>query len=237
MVDIDRRSQLSSPPDRRLLSQLTNDPKLIRYLENLWADSTQVVPENLGILLELIINAAEVAQAAQSTANASAQSLAGISNELLSLAAPSTELNKLAQDIAERAAQVQPSDQEIQRLQRKVDELENQLLDIRPPVYPAQTPAFSPSSVTITSSYAVIAAPAYQPLTVRANATTSGFTVTLPAAPALMQLLNVKKIDATANAVTISGGAINIDGAPTVAIGTQYTNLQVQFNGTTWDVL
>ena len=134
-------------------------------------------------------------------------------------------------------ALVPPADQEIQRLQRKVDELENLLVEFRPPIFPVATPPFAPTVTTVTAAYSVFAAPSYQPATVRASAATAAFTVTLPAAPGLLQLVNVKKIDATANAVTVSGGAITIDGALTRAIGSQYTNLQVQYNGATWDVL
>lgn len=240
MVDISPRNPLSSPPDRRLLAQLTQDPKLIRYLENLWTDTTQVGPDNFAVLLELIVNAAELANNAQGSANSDKQAIEELGLAIQALDIPGAVLQRMGAALDELASVVQPPDQEIQRLQRKVDELENQLVEIRPPipqVIPTPTPPFAPSVVSVTAAYAVLAAPAYQPLTVRADATTAGFTVTLPAAPTLLQLVNVKKIDATANVVTISGGAINIDGSLTAAIGSQYTNMQVQYNGATWDVL
>lgn len=215
MVDIAPRDPLSSPPDRRLIAQLTQDPKLIRYLENLWVDIANIGPDNFAILLEMIINTAEVANAAQGTANSSREGIQSIEDVLAGL------------------GPFQSND----GLQRKIEELECQLLEVRPTIFPAPTPPFAPTVITVTTTYAVPSAPAYQPATVRANAASAGFTVTLPASPSLLQLVNVKKIDASANVVTVSGGAINIDGGLTVGIGSQYTNLQVQFNGATWDVL
>lgn len=240
MVDISPRNPLSSPPDRRLLAQLTQDPKLIRYLENLWTDTTQVGPDNFAVLLELIVNAAELANSAQGSANSDKQAIEELGLAIQALDDLAGAVANYARVFSDLAEVVQAPDQEIQRLQRKVDELENVLVEFRPPIFPViptPTPPFAPALVNVTAAYAVLAAPAYQPLTVRADATTAGFTVTLPAAPTLLQLVNVKKIDATANVVTVSGGAINIDGGLTVAIGSQYTNLQVQYNGTTWDVL
>lgn len=240
MVDITPKISQTTPPDRRLLAQLTKDPKLIRYLENLGLDAASTSPDNYEALLELIINTAELAIAAQGSANAGKQGVEELGLAIQALEIPGVALQSLATVLGELAGVVQAPDQEIQRLQRNLDELENQLVEIRPPipqVIPTPTPPFAPSVVTVTAAYAVLPAPAYQPLTVRADATTSGFTVTLPSTPTLMQLINVKKIDATANVVTISGGAINIDGGLTVAVGSQYTNLQVQYNGATWDVL
>jgi len=240
MVDINQRNPASSPPDRRLLAQLTKDPKLIRYLENLWTDTTQVAPDNFAVLLELIVNAAEVANAAQGSANTDKQAIEELALAIQQLDIPTNALQVIAASLDELANLGQVPDQAIQALQRKVDELENQLVEFRPPIFPvipAPTPPFAPAVTNVTAAYAVLAAPAYQPLTVRADATTAGFTVTLPAAPTLLQLVNVKKIDATANVVTVDGGAINIDGGLTVAIGSQYTNIQIQYNGATWDVL
>lgn len=240
MVDINQRGPLSSPPDRRLLAQLTQDPKLIRYLENLWTDTTQVGPDNFAIILELVVNAAELANSAQGSSNIDKQDIEELALAIQAMDSSASMLKAIAALISEQSAVVQSPDRAIQALQRKVDELENLMVEFRPPIFPAiqtPTPPFAPTVVTVTTAYAVLAAPPYQPLTVRASAVTAGFTVTLPASPSLLQLVNVKKVDATANIVTVSGGAINIDGAPTVAIGTQYTNLQVQFNGATWDVL
>lgn len=214
MVDIAPKRTLTTRPDRRLLSQITKDPKLIIYLENLGLDVSDGAEDNFATLLLLINDAAESAYSAQSSAN---------------------ELSRLVDELRQSAGLSAPNSQS---LERKLDEIERQLVDMgRPPIPPSPTPPFSPSLITVTSAYNVPAAASYQPSTVRANATTAGFTVTLPASPSTLQLVNVKKVDATANVVTISGGAINIDGATTVAIGSQYTNLQVQFNGASWDVL
>lgn len=120
-------------------------------------------------------------------------------------------------------------------LARKVDELEALLLDAdRAPLVPG---AYAPQIVTVTSASTVAALPPENPLTVRADANGAAFTVTMPATPRIAQLINVKKIDATGNTVTVDGNGNNIDGAATKAITVQYTTLQLQFNGSTWDVI
>lgn len=123
----------------------------------------------------------------------------------------------------------------IAALARKLDELEALLLDLdRAPIIPG---AYVPQIVDSTSAYTVDALPPENPTTVRADATGAAFTVTMPASPRMAQMVNVKKIDATANTVTVDGNGKNIDGTATKAISTQYTNLQLQFNGATWDLL
>lgn len=227
--------------DRRLIAQLTSDPQLIRYLESLGVDNTIAVPDFLAALLALIMEAAELATASQGTANNAART----AQDALDLA---TDGGDALSFPAGLAAAVELVEQQLAHLEAqqnrglaaRVDDIEALLLDFRPPILPdipAPTPPFAPALVNVTAAYTVLAAPPYQPLTVRADATAAAFTVTLPAAPVLMQLVNVKKVDASANPVTISGGAINIDGGLTAAVGSQYTNIQVQFNGTTWDVL
>lgn len=234
---IDVPAPRSFRADRRLIAQLTSDPQLIRYLEALGIDNTDTIPEFLELLFGLIMDAAELAASSQGTANNAsrlAQQALDESSAATGQSLPAAVLS-LIQEVAGELVQQGP--QLLRDVERRVDDLEGQLLDIRPPVPAAQTPPYAPTVATITTAYAVPAAPPYQPSTVRADATTAGFTVTLPAAPLPLQLVNVKKVDATANIVTISGGAINIDGGLTVAIGTQYTNLQIQYNGATWDVL
>lgn len=73
--------------------------------------------------------------------------------------------------------------------------------------------------------------------TILADATAGAFTVTLPASPARGMLVNVKKIDATANTVTISGNGKNIDGTATRAISSQFTNSALQYDGAAWWML
>ncbi len=62
------------------------------------------------------------------------------------------------------------------------------------------------------------------PLMELCNATTGAFTVTLPSANASVgQIYTIKKIDSSANAVTISrAGSDTIEGATTYALATQY---------------
>ena len=72
-----------------------------------------------------------------------------------------------------------------------------------------------------------------------ADAAGGAVTVTLPAASTVTgQTFHVKKIDATANAVTLDGnGAETIDGASTKATTTQWASYSVQSNGTGWFIL
>lgn len=238
MADVAPVIPQSSPPDRRLIAQLTNDPKLIRYLENLGIDAAVVNPENFDILLTLIIDVAGVAYAAQGSANSQSQATAEIRRLLQSINSESSALSRLAALVSEIAGQsAQPLDPQVKRINRRVDEIEVQLLDLRPPHSSSAGSGFAPTVVTVTAAYSVTSSPPNKPSTVRANAASGGFTVTLPAAPVALQLVNIKKVDASANVVTVSGGAINIDGSATVAVASQYTNIQVQYNGTTWDVL
>jgi hypothetical protein len=66
-----------------------------------------------------------------------------------------------------------------------------------------------------------------------ADATTAAFTITLPAVAA-GQLLTVKKIDSTANAVTISPASGTIDGAATDSIAIQWQARTYVSDGTNW---
>lgn len=73
--------------------------------------------------------------------------------------------------------------------------------------------------------------------TVRADATTGAFSVTLVSAPQTGMIQVIKKVDSSANAVTVSGNGKNIDGAASVSLTTPYQSVRVQFNGATWDVI
>lgn len=75
--------------------------------------------------------------------------------------------------------------------------------------------------------------------TIACDATTAAFSVTLPAAASsTRRIYNIKKTDASANAVTIqANGAELIDGANTKVISTQNTNVQIQCDGTGWKIL
>ena len=70
-----------------------------------------------------------------------------------------------------------------------------------------------------------------------ADATSAAFSVTLPASPLTGQVVNVKKIDASANAVTVAGNGKNIDGAASQSLAAQWAKLQIQYNGTAWFTL
>lgn len=72
---------------------------------------------------------------------------------------------------------------------------------------------------------------------VRADCTSGNQALTLPAvASVLGKLLVFKKVDATANWVTISGDA-NIDGMANFVLPQRYNTVCVQSNGITWDIL
>ncbi len=75
--------------------------------------------------------------------------------------------------------------------------------------------------------------------TVLVDATAGNVTITLPAAASsTRRIYNIKKIDATVNTVIIDGNASEtIDGALTQVISTQWSNLQIHCNGTSWFIL
>lgn len=71
--------------------------------------------------------------------------------------------------------------------------------------------------------------------TVLVDASGAARTITLPAANAYSGITyNIKKIDASANTVTIAG---TIDGVVNKVINSQWTNICVQSNGTAWYML
>jgi hypothetical protein len=71
------------------------------------------------------------------------------------------------------------------------------------------------------------------------DATGGAFTVTLPKAGLFTgKQVIIKKIDASANAVTIDGnGAETIDGAATVAMSTQYESRTLFAGSTGWHII
>lgn len=72
---------------------------------------------------------------------------------------------------------------------------------------------------------------------VLANATSAGFTVTLPAAPSAGDLVTVKKTDASANIVTVVGqGGDTIDGEADAQILTEDAGGVFSFDGSNWQV-
>ena len=75
--------------------------------------------------------------------------------------------------------------------------------------------------------------------TVLVDAVGGARTITLPAAADhTHRIYNIKKIDVSANAVTIDGtGAETIDGAATVVIAAQWDSYTIQSNGTGWFII
>jgi len=70
----------------------------------------------------------------------------------------------------------------------------------------------------------------------KVNATSGAVTVTLPAAASNTGMrVSIKKIDASANAVTIDGnGSETIDGATTSSLASQYDVATLICDGTEW---
>lgn len=75
--------------------------------------------------------------------------------------------------------------------------------------------------------------------TILMDATTGALTVNLPtAASSTNQILTIKKVDSSANTVTIDGnGSETIDGTTTKILATQWEKLTIQSNGTAWFVI
>lgn len=63
------------------------------------------------------------------------------------------------------------------------------------------------------------------------DATAGAITLTLNASPANGQVQYIKKIDATVNAVTISGNGHNIDGAATLVLSAQNAHTLICYDG------
>lgn len=75
--------------------------------------------------------------------------------------------------------------------------------------------------------------------TIIGDATGGAFTVTLPAASTVTgKIYNIKKIDVSANAITIDGdGAETIDDSATQALSSQYDSLTIQSDGTEYWII
>lgn len=87
------------------------------------------------------------------------------------------------------------------------------------------------ASKTVTTTYQILA----EDDVLRADATGAAFSLTLPNAAANSgRKYTIKKVDATANVVTVLG---TIDGAGSITMNTQYAAYTVQSNGTAWDVI
>jgi len=88
---------------------------------------------------------------------------------------------------------------------------------------------------TKTAAYTMTAADCV----ILADATTAAFTVTLPSAANTGMMVHIKKVDSSANAVTISrAGTDTIEGATTVSLSAQYSSRTLVANGgSLWLVL
>lgn len=86
---------------------------------------------------------------------------------------------------------------------------------------------------------AATGAPASDDYTLLCNAASGAITVNLPAAASsAKRALVIKKIDASANAITIDpNGAEVIDGAATLALSAQWQSAMIHCNGTAWYVI
>ena len=75
--------------------------------------------------------------------------------------------------------------------------------------------------------------------TVLVDASGGARTITLPAAAShTHRIYNIKKIDVSANTITIDANAAEtIDGAATVVIAAQWDSYTVQSNGTGWFII
>lgn len=71
------------------------------------------------------------------------------------------------------------------------------------------------------------------------DAASGAFTITLPTAVGRKgKLFDIKKVDATANAITVDGdGTETIDGALTQVIAMQYNAIQIVSDGSNWHIL
>lgn len=76
--------------------------------------------------------------------------------------------------------------------------------------------------------------------TILADATSNNVTITLPsAASSNGRILNIKRIDSTANTVTVegAGNGQNIDGTLSALLNSQYESITIQCNGTEWYII
>lgn len=74
---------------------------------------------------------------------------------------------------------------------------------------------------------------------IEVDASSGSVTINLPAASEAANIIyNIKKIDSTGNSVIVDGdGSETIDGATTQTITSQWTNMQLMSNGTSWRIL
>jgi hypothetical protein len=93
---------------------------------------------------------------------------------------------------------------------------------------------YAEAVVTKTANYTLTAADG----TIRGDATGGAFTLTLPTAVGISgRMYSAKKVDATANVVTVATtGGETIDGAATASLAVQYSSLSFRSNNVNWDL-
>jgi lysophospholipase L1-like esterase len=94
---------------------------------------------------------------------------------------------------------------------------------------------FSTITVSKTAAYTLTGAD----YTVLGDATSGAFSFTLPSATSTAgRIYIIKKTDASANAITVAtSSSQTIDGATTYSLSTQYKRVQLQSDGTTWQII
>lgn len=106
-------------------------------------------------------------------------------------------------------------------------------LQLGPPPLTVEDLRVTASVVTKTANYTATA----DDYTILCDATAGDITITLPAASGLDQhIFNIKKIDSTANLVTITS-TDTIDDEASVSTYIQWTNIVVQSDGANWYIL
>lgn len=94
------------------------------------------------------------------------------------------------------------------------------------------TKGFACAISTKSAAYSMTA----QDCTILCNASAGAVTITLPATVTANKY-SVKKIDASANYCTVSGGGHNIDGEAMILLSTQYADTQIQGDQMQWWIL
>lgn len=94
----------------------------------------------------------------------------------------------------------------------------------------------SGGAITTKSATFTLAANEY---TILCDATAGAIIANLPAATGNVgRIINIKKIDASINTITVDGNASEtIDGATTIVILSQWSNVTMQCDGTAWFIL
>lgn len=118
---------------------------------------------------------------------------------------------------------------------RKLHQQHHDLLHAAAKALLPRTEASATYGATSTSKTAAYTAAAGD--FVLADATTAGFTVTLPASPTVGQRVAVKKTDATANVMTVVATAKTIDGDPNATIVAEGAGATFVYDGTNWQIL